>query len=67
MADSRNIPMRYSEEALERIATVGEAMARRAGGVELNRAAVIRLALERGLTELEYDLGLRRRPRKRTT
>lgn len=58
-------PLRIEEEMLERLDRLAAEMTKRTGGVQVARASVIRNAIERGVAELERELGLTRAKRKR--
>jgi hypothetical protein len=54
----RPLPLRLEDELIARVDRVKEVMEKRAGGVDVPRAAAIRLALERGLAVLEKEFGM---------
>jgi hypothetical protein len=56
------IPLRLEDELISRVDRVKVVLERRAGGVEVPRASVIRLALERGLAVLEQEFPPERSP-----
>lgn len=59
------IAIRFTDEMLARFERVAEALAIRAAGTRVTRSDAIRAAAERGLVELETELGLKRPKPKR--
>lgn len=59
------IPLRLEQEILDRLDRIAAALSERAAGVRVTRADATRIALERGATALEAELGLTRRAAKR--
>lgn len=53
----RPIPMRLDDSIVERLDKLASLMSERTGGVEISRASVLRVALERGIDSLEKELG----------
>jgi predicted transcriptional regulator len=58
MAASRTIPIRLDDETIERLDRIADAFSTRSGKLEIKRSAVMRLALDHGMTflEKEYDV-----------
>lgn len=69
MVTERQISLRLPSELLARIEALAAEMAKRNVGVEVARSSVVRLLLERGLEQVEPELGLsvtgRRRSKRR--
>jgi hypothetical protein len=64
MAD-RPIPVRLEEDIIERLDRIAEALTARAVGARVSRASAMRVALERGVSSIETELGLSRAKPKR--
>jgi hypothetical protein len=59
------IAIRFTDEMLARFERVAEMLAVRAAGTRITRSDAIRAAAERGLGELEAELGIKRPKAKR--
>ena len=59
------VSTRLEESTVKRLERVGEALEKRASGATLKRGTVVRIAVERGLAELEGELGLAKKTKKR--
>ena len=63
MTSRKPIPVRLDPELVARLDAVTALLSKRAAGAELTRSAALRVAIERGLAELEAELGLARAPK----
>ena len=52
------VGFRLEPEQLERLDKLAEALTKRTAGVTVNRSSAARAALDRGIEELEKDIGL---------
>jgi hypothetical protein len=57
------VTARLEEATVTRLERIGEALAKRASGATFKRGTVVRVVIERGLTELEAELGLSKKKR----
>jgi len=60
-----SVTTRIDDDLFARLEQLTQAMSRRVAGVQLKRATVIRVALERGICALEAELGtVKPKPKK---
>jgi hypothetical protein len=57
------VSVRLNTEAVERLDRIADALSSRAAGATMNRSAVVRVAVGRGIAVLEAELGLAKRPK----
>jgi predicted transcriptional regulator len=60
------IPLRIDDETIERLDRLAAEMTTRAGGLEVARASVIRVAIDRGVASLEAEFGLTKKKTKKS-
>lgn len=65
MAPLKTTCFRLDDGTIERLDRVAEALTKRASGAPVVRASAARLALERGLGELERELAVTKAARKK--
>lgn len=58
--------VRLDGEIAERLDRIAQKSSERAGGAEITRSNAIRMALERGIAELEKELKIKREPKPRS-
>ena len=58
------VSVRLDDATIERLERIADAMSKRAGGVTLKRGTVVRAAVERGIAELEAELGLAKKSKR---
>jgi hypothetical protein len=59
------VSARLDGDMLARLDKIAEELTKRAAGASVNRSAVVRLAVDRGVAALEKELGLSKRPKRK--
>ena len=65
MATRPTIPVRLDEAMVARLDAVAEAMSKRAAGASVSRSEVVRVAVDRGVSALEAELGVAPKRKRR--
>jgi predicted transcriptional regulator len=59
------VSVRLDEATVQRLDRLAEAMSKRAAGAAVKRGTALRAAVERGMEQLEAELGLAKRPKRK--
>jgi predicted transcriptional regulator len=58
--------VRLEGEIAARLDRIAQKSSERAGGAEISRSSAIRMAIERGIADLEKELGIKHSPKPRS-